>query len=97
VGLPIVGLATTEMATAIENGVSGYVDTRLDVLEAHMRELLENPAEARRLGEGARRQALTRFSIDRFVRDWNAVFAEATAGRSVESAARRPVAVALQD
>src|SRR5436305_383123 len=26
-GMPVVGLATTEMATVIENGVSGYVDT----------------------------------------------------------------------
>ncbi len=94
VGLPVVGLATTEMATAIENGVSGYVDTRLDVLEARMRELLADPAAARRLGEGARRRALARFGIDRFVRDWNAILAEATAGRG---ASRRPVAAALQD
>src|SRR5262249_22926405 len=27
VGMPILGLATTEMVTAVENGVSGYVET----------------------------------------------------------------------
>jgi hypothetical protein len=36
-----------------------------------MQELLRHPAEARRLGEGARRVALERFHIDRFVRDWD--------------------------
>lgn len=77
-GMPIVGLATTEMAAAIENGVSGYVDTDVGRLVEAMRGLLDDPAEARRLGEGARRRALERFSIDRFVRDWEATFAEVT-------------------
>jgi glycosyltransferase involved in cell wall biosynthesis len=77
-GMPIVGLATTEMATAIEDGVSGCVDTDVDRLVEGMRRLLSDPAEARRLGEGARRRALERFSIDRFARDWEGTFAEVT-------------------
>jgi glycosyltransferase involved in cell wall biosynthesis len=76
IGLPIVGLATTEMATAIENGVSGYVDTNLDKLIGRMRGLLADPSEARRLGEGARRYALERFDIRRFARDWEQTLAE---------------------
>jgi hypothetical protein len=72
-GMPIVGLATTEMATAIENGVSGYVDTDVRNLTVRMHELLKDPQLARRLGEGARRRALERFNIDRFVDDWNNV------------------------
>jgi hypothetical protein len=43
-----------------------------------MRGLLSDPAEAARLGEGARRTALERFNIGRFVEDWNRVFAEVT-------------------
>jgi hypothetical protein len=43
-----------------------------------MRRLLADPAEARRLGEGARRPALTRSTIERFVRDWCAAFALVT-------------------
>jgi hypothetical protein len=74
-GMPIIGLATTEMVTAVANGVSGYVDTRLDRVIERMRELLADPVEARRLGEGARRYALERFNIDRFARDWDAAFA----------------------
>jgi glycosyltransferase involved in cell wall biosynthesis len=70
-GMPVIGLATTEMATAIENGVSGYVDTDVATLVARMLELLRHPAQARRLGQGARHRALERFNIDRFVNDWN--------------------------
>lgn len=86
VGLPIVGLATTEMATVIENGVSGYVDTDLDRLVIRMKQLLADPAEARRLGEGARRRARRRFNIQRFARDWDA------AVRRVVGAASAPAA-----
>ncbi len=70
-GMPIVGLATTEMATAVQNGISGYVDTDVDKLIAHMQRLLAVPAEARRLGEGARQYAQQRFNIERFARDWD--------------------------
>ena len=78
VGMPIIGLATTEMVTAIENGVSGYIDTDVSKLIEHMRRLLSDPVEAQRLGQGARRQALKRFNIQRFVSDWNAAFASVT-------------------
>ena len=74
VGMPVIGLATTEMATAVENGVSGYVDTDVNKLIDRMKELLRDPAEARRLGDGARRYALERFNIDRFARDWDEAF-----------------------
>ena len=73
-GMSVVGLATTEMATVIENGVSGYVDTDVDRLIDRMRGLLDDPAEARRLGEGARRVARERFNIGRFARDWDRAF-----------------------
>jgi glycosyltransferase involved in cell wall biosynthesis len=84
-GLPIVGLATTEMATAIENGVSGFVDTDERKLIEAMRALIYDPAEARRLGEGARRAARERFAIERFIRDWNDALG------TVTGAARLPV------
>jgi hypothetical protein len=74
IGLPVVGLATTEMATVIQNGVSGYVDTDINRLVERMRQLLADPDEARRLGQGARRQARERFSIERFSRDWDEAF-----------------------
>jgi glycosyltransferase involved in cell wall biosynthesis len=72
VGLPIVALATTEMATVIENGASGFIDTRLAPLLAGMQELVRNPGLARQLGARARQQALERFNIERFSADWDA-------------------------
>jgi len=56
--------------------VSGYLDTNVDRLVARMRALLDDPAAARRLGAGARRSALDRFGIERFVRDWEDAFAQ---------------------
>jgi glycosyltransferase involved in cell wall biosynthesis len=75
IGMPIIGLATTEMVTAVENGISGYVDTDIKRLLEHMHRLLSSPVEAHRLGEGARLRALQRFNIQRFVFDWNEAFA----------------------
>ncbi|MBF6599138.1 MAG: glycosyltransferase family 4 protein [Dehalococcoidia bacterium] len=80
-GMPVIGLATTEMATVIENGVSGYVDTDARRLIAVMQDLLRDPAEARRLGEGARRLAEQRFNIRRFAGDWDDAFALVTGAR----------------
>lgn len=75
VGMPVVGLATTEMVTTVENSVSGYLQTDPCQLVKPMRELLDHPAEARRLGAHARQYAQKRFNITRFIRDWDAAFA----------------------
>lgn len=77
-GMPVVGLATTEMAAVIQNGVSGYVSTDVLALILAMEELLRRPDEARRLGDGARAYALERFNIHRFVRDWDAALRDVT-------------------
>lgn len=74
IGMPIVALATTEMATAIDDGVSGYADTNVATLIERMRELIADPDHARRLGEHARRCARERFNIERFAADWSAAF-----------------------
>jgi hypothetical protein len=69
-GLPIIGLATTEMVRVVENGVSGYLDNDIDALVERMHELLSDHALARRLSEGAREAALAMFDINRFAGDW---------------------------
>ena len=71
VGLPIVGLATTELPTVIASGTNGFVDTRLDRLVDAMRALIDYPALARQWGDAARKTALERFSITRFAADWD--------------------------
>lgn len=77
IGLPIVGLATTEMVTVVKPG-SGYLDTNVDQLVNFMQVLLNDPAEAHRLGAGAHKQAQKRFSIQRFTHDWDQAFAQVT-------------------
>jgi hypothetical protein len=77
-GMPIVGLATTEMASAVKNGVTGFVDTNLDRLIPAMQMLIDDPAEAKRLGDNARRYAQERFALERFVNEWNEALADVT-------------------
>jgi hypothetical protein len=71
-------MATTEMATAVQNGVTGFVDTSLQRLIPAMRMLLSDPAEAKRLGDNARRYAQERFALERFVNEWNEALADVT-------------------
>jgi hypothetical protein len=80
IGMPVVALATTELPTVIENGVSGYVSCDLDELVEHMQELVADREKAARLGASARAVARERFGIERFARDWNAAF-ETVTGR----------------
>ena len=74
-GLPVVALATTELPTVIENGVSGFVSNDPNELIERMLLLLADEQLARRLGDNARRVAEVRFGLDRFRRDWNGAFA----------------------
>ncbi|MDX2242412.1 MAG: glycosyltransferase family 4 protein [Leptolyngbyaceae cyanobacterium bins.302] len=94
-GMPIIGLATTELVTVIENGVSGYVDTHLDRLVQVMQELLRDPAEARRLGSGAKRQAQQRFNIQRFAQDWEQAFAHVTGRNQQVMPIEQPESISL--
>ncbi len=73
-GLPVAGLATTEMVTVIKNGVNGFLETSIDKLISSMKRLLDDADLARRLGESGKAEALKRFSINRFVSDWELVF-----------------------
>jgi glycosyltransferase involved in cell wall biosynthesis len=98
VGLPVVGLATTEMATAVQNGVSGYVDTDIRRVADALARLVGDRELARRMGDSARRYARERFGIDRFRRDWDEALALVTGAarrrRSAAGAAREPAEAA---
>ncbi len=82
VGMPVIGLATTEMPSVIRNGVSGYIYTDIEQMIRRMRELLARPDRAKALGEGARRYASAHFSLARFARDWDLALAAAAQLRS---------------
>lgn len=86
-GMPVVGLATTEMVTVIKNDVSGYTDTNLFSLIEKMKLLLDDFELASSWGREARKTAEERFNIHRFTDEWAEVFRQAIAGRSVVQSA----------
>ena len=71
---PVVALATTELPSVIANGEAGYLSCDIRELVGHMEALLDDPAQARRMGEKAAAIAREKFSLDRFVDDWNRAF-----------------------
>jgi len=75
-GLPVIGLATTELPRIIADSGGGYVDTELARLVDASRELIRDRGRARELGRKARDYARERFGIARFARDWNRVFTD---------------------
>jgi hypothetical protein len=77
IGMPVLALATTEAVAAVppEAGVlSANVGTLVDA--AHW--LIDEPDAAARLGESARRAALARYGLDRFLADWDRLLEEET-------------------
>jgi glycosyltransferase involved in cell wall biosynthesis len=69
-GVPVVGLATTELVTVIENGKSGIIHTDINYLVSQMKMLLENPEKAKQIGAQGKNVVKSRFNIERFARDW---------------------------
>ena len=74
-GMPVVALATTEVAEAVPEA-AGVVSNRMERLQQGLRDLVGDPDRAREAGRAARRAAQTRFGIDRFLGDWDALLEE---------------------
>ena len=74
-GMPVVALATTEAPDAIP-AAAGVVSTRVERLTDAARAFLAEPERAREAGLAARRSALERFGLERFLADWDRVLAE---------------------
>jgi hypothetical protein len=69
-GMPVVALATTEAPEAVPPE-AGVVSTRIEVLVQALRDYIVHPDRARAVGEAARRAALDRYGLDRFLADWD--------------------------
>ena len=77
-GLPVVGMATTEMPTVFTNGANGIIHTDISYLIGQMRRLLDSKRYAEIIGAEGRKTALSRFSIERFTNDWERLFRSTT-------------------
>jgi hypothetical protein len=75
IGLPVVALATTEAVRAVPPD-AGVLSTRVEDLTDAARWLIEDPRQARRMGERARAAALARYGLDRFLADWDRLLEE---------------------
>jgi Glycosyl transferases group 1 len=89
-GMPVVGLATTEAPEAVPPE-AGLVSTSVGKLCAGIRRLMADPDEARERGLRARAAALRRYSLDRFLADWDGLLREVT-GLRPDSLRREEVA-----
>ena len=77
-GMPVVALATTEVTEAVPPE-AGVVSHRLDTLHEALRRLVHDPEEARERGLAARRAARSRYGLERFLADWDALLGEVVA------------------
>jgi glycosyltransferase involved in cell wall biosynthesis len=73
-GMPVVGLATTELSAVIDNGYSGFIHTDINYLIEKMKLLIKDPVLAKEIGNNGREVAMKRFNIQRFVNDWEQLF-----------------------
>jgi Glycosyl transferases group 1 len=76
-GMPVVGLATTEAVEAVP-AEAGVLSTRPERLWEAVREFLHDEDAARLAGKAARAAALERYGLDRFLRDWDVLLEEVT-------------------
>lgn len=76
VGLPVVTTATTELPKIIKNGFNGFISNDVNFLIAKMELLIKDKDLAKRLGENAKETVRKKFSMERFVNEWNDVFDE---------------------
>jgi hypothetical protein len=74
-GMPVLALSTTEVPEAVPAG-AGLVTNDLARLRAEARHLLHDPDDAAACGLVARTHALERFSLTRFLLDWDRILKE---------------------
>ncbi|WP_435768332.1 glycosyltransferase [Nocardioides sp. SYSU DS0651] len=76
-GMPVVAVGTTEAPVAVPTD-AGALASRAQDLSREVRRFLRDPELARASGKAARAHALERYGVDRFLRDWDELLADAT-------------------
>ena len=73
-GCAVVSTATCMIPEIINNGVNGYISNNEEDLKGYIKELLDDPSLAVKMGQAARETILEKFSEDKFIDNWNQVF-----------------------
>jgi glycosyltransferase involved in cell wall biosynthesis len=76
-GLPVLGLATTEVSEAVPPD-AGFVTNDLSRLTDAYAYLLADRDAARAMGQIGRAGALRRYGLERFLHDWDVLLKEVT-------------------
>ncbi|TQN37868.1 glycosyl transferase family 1 [Blastococcus colisei] len=76
-GMPVVGLATTEAVEAVP-AEAGVLSARPERLWEAVRHFLDDEDAARLAGKAARAAALERYGLERFLTDWDRLLEEVT-------------------
>lgn len=78
-GLPLVGMDVVGVNEVIENGVNGYLapDMDIDGMAGRIITLLEEPLQAKAMGERARDIALRRYDANRYIDSWVGIWRKA--------------------
>lgn len=77
-GIPVVGMATTELAVVIQNESNGFIHTDIEYLIGKMKLLLDNPELGKEIGGEGKKTAQERFNVQRFTDDWETLFKKVT-------------------
>lgn len=77
IGMPVLALSTTEAPEAVP-AEAGVVTNDIDRLATAARSMLADPDDARHRGRAARAHALSRYSLPRFLEDWDRILLEVT-------------------
>jgi len=73
-GVPVVAL--DHPGSPVVSGRSGFLEKTFDGLHQRLLWLLDNPEEARKMGEAGREDVLRDFPLDRFIEKWSGVIGE---------------------
>ncbi|MFI0468994.1 glycosyltransferase [Saccharopolyspora sp. 5N102] len=76
-GMPVVAVAATESVEAVPSE-AGVLSTNPDVLADAIAAFIADPDRARQAGAAAREGALSRYSLGRFLTDWDRLLEEVT-------------------
>lgn len=74
-GLAVVAFPTCQIPSVLSHGVNGILANNPDEARKYCSYLLNKPEECDRLGQNARKTIEEKYSLSRFVDNWNEIFA----------------------
>lgn len=73
-GCAVVSTATCMIPEVIENGVNGFISNDEEELKGYIKQLLDDPSLAAKMGHAARKTIVEKFSEESFINNWNEIF-----------------------